>query len=282
MIPFTDTHCHLDFDRFDKDRAQVINRAWKAGLVFILNPGIDLETSQAAISLSEQYPGKIYAAVGVHPNYGMSWTTDIIDKLHDLTELTEVIAIGEIGLDYYREHTPHKQQQQMLLDQLTLAEESGLPVVIHNRESTQDLLAILRSWQQGLVNSGNPLAENPGVLHSYSDDLESAEQAMEMNFYIGISGPVTFTNAPNRKAVTRALPLERILLETDAPFLAPHPHRGKRNEPAYIPLIAEEIARLHNTSPKAVAETTYANAMRLFKPGSRKKDKRNDSHNQTT
>jgi TatD DNase family protein len=269
MIPFTDTHCHLDFERFDKDRAQVINRAWKAGLVFILNPGIDLETSQAAISLSEQYPGKIYAAVGVHPNYGMSWTTDIIDKLHDLTELTEVIAIGEIGLDYYREHTPHKQQQQMLLDQLTLAEESGLPVVIHNRESTQDLLAILRSWQQGLVNSGNSLAENPGVLHSYSDDLESAEQAIEMNFYIGISGPVTFTNAPNRKAVTRALPLERILLETDAPFLAPHPHRGKRNEPAYIPLIAEEIARLHNTSPKAVAETTYANAMRLFKPGLR-------------
>jgi TatD DNase family protein len=120
-----------------------------------------------------------------------------------------------------------------------------------------------------LVNSGNPLAENPGVLHSYSDDLESAEQAIEMNFYIGISGPVTFTNAPNRKAVTRALPLERILLETDAPFLAPHPHRGKRNEPAYIPLIAEEIARLHNTSPKAVAETTYANAMRLFKPGLR-------------
>jgi len=269
MIPFTDTHCHLDFDRFDKDRAQVINRAWKAGLVFILNPGIDLETSQAAISLSEQYPGKIYAAVGVHPNYGMAWTKDIIDKLHELTESTEVIAIGEIGLDYYREHTPHKQQQQMLLDQLTLAEESGLPVVIHNRESTQDLLAILRSWQQGLVNSGNPLAENPGVLHSYSDDIESAEQAIEINFYIGISGPVTFTNAPNRKAATRALPLERILLETDAPFLAPHPHRGKRNEPAYIPLIAEEIARLHNTSPKAVAETTYANAMRLFKPGLR-------------
>ena len=266
MIPFTDTHCHLDFDRFDKDRVQVINRAWKAGLVFILNPGIDLETSQTAIDISKQYSGKIFAAVGVHPNYGKVWTEEIVEKLHELTESPEVVAIGEIGLDYYREHTPHKQQRQMLQEQLTLAEESGLPVVLHSRESTRDLLAMLRSWQQGLVDSGNPLAENPGVLHSYSDDLKSAEDAIDMNFFIGISGPVTFTNAPDRKAVTRALPLERILLETDAPFLAPQRHRGKRNEPAYIPLIAEEIAILHNTSPKVVAEMTYANAMRLFKP----------------
>ena len=267
MIPFTDTHCHLDFERFDEDRSQVIKRAWKAGLVFILNPGIDLETSQAAIDLSKQYPGKIFAAVGVHPNYGKAWTGEIVNKLHELTGSPEVVAIGEIGLDYYREHTPHKQQRQMLQEQLTLAGESGLPVVIHNRESTNDLLDILKSWQQGLVNSGNPLAENPGVLHSYSDNLESAENAIDMNFYIGISGPVTFNNAPDRKAVTRALPLDHILLETDAPFLSPHPHRGKRNEPAYIPLIAEEVARLHNLSPKSVAETTYANALKLFKPG---------------
>lgn len=266
MIPFTDTHCHLDFDRFDKDRAQVIHRAWNAGLVFILNPGIDVETSQAAINLSRQHPGKIFAAVGVHPNHGIAWTKEIGEKLRELTESPQVVAIGEIGLDYYREHTPHMQQRQMLQDQLTLAEECGLPVVIHNRESTGDLLAMLRSWQQGLLNSGNPLAENPGVLHSYSDDLESAEDAIDMNFYIGISGPVTFTNAPDRKAVTRALPLERILLETDAPFLAPQRYRGKRNEPAYIPLIAEEIAMLHNTNPKVVAEKTFANAMRLFKP----------------
>ncbi len=266
MLPFTDTHCHLDFERYDEDRSQVIQRAWKAGLVFMLNPGIDLRTSQKAINLSQKYPGKIFAAVGIHPNYGRAWTGDLVDGLRETARKTNVLAIGEIGLDYYREHTPHHQQRKMFQEQLALAEEIGLPVIIHNRQSTQDLLAILDSWQQGLLNSNNPLAENPGVLHSYSDDIESAERAMEMNFYIGISGPVTFTNAPDRKAVTRALPLERILLETDAPFLAPHPHRGKRNEPAYIPLIAEEIAKLHNTSAKTVAETTHANAIRLFKP----------------
>jgi TatD DNase family protein len=277
MFRFTDTHCHLDFDRFDKDQTQVIERAWNAGLVFILNPGIDLETSQAAIKLSKQYPRKIFAAVGFHPNYGKAWTMDLLDKLHELTAPPEVVAIGEIGLDYYRDHTPHQQQRKMLQEQLSLAEKRGLPVIIHNRQSTEDLLSILKSWLQGLKNSNNPLAENPGVLHSYSDDLESAEQAIGMNFYIGISGPVTFTNAPDRKAITWALPLDHILLETDAPFLAPHPHRGKRNEPAYIPLIAEEIAKLQNTSPKTVAETTYANAMRLFKPDLQKRENQYDS-----
>jgi len=266
MIPFTDTHCHLDFDRFDNDRAQIIKRAWNAGLVFILNPGIDLETSQAAISISRQYPGKIFAAVGIHPNYGKAWTEELKNNLYEIAGNPEVIAVGEIGLDYYRQHTPPKQQREMFQEQLSLAEEMQLPVVIHNRQSTQDLLAILESWQQGLEQSGNPLATHPGVLHSYSDDLESAERAIDMNFYIGVSGPVTFTNAPDRKAVTRALPLDHLLLETDAPFLAPHPHRGKRNEPAFIPLIAEEIAKLHNISPKTVAESTYANAIKLFKP----------------
>jgi len=268
MIPFTDTHCHLDFDQFDEDRMKVINRAWKAGLVFILNPGIDLETSRAAVNLSRQYPGKIFASVGFHPNHGKSWKKAMVDNLYELASSPGVLAIGEIGLDYYREHTPHQQQRKMLQDQLTLAEEMNLPVILHNRQSTVDLLEILGSWQCGLAATDHPLAENPGVLHSYSDDLESAQRAIELNFYIGISGPVTFTNAPERKAVTRALPLDHILLETDAPFLAPHPHRGKRNEPAYIPLIAEEIAKLHDVNPEIVAETTYANALKLFKPKS--------------
>ncbi|MDY6874269.1 MAG: TatD family hydrolase, partial [Chloroflexota bacterium] len=127
-----------------------------------------------------------------------------------------------------------------------------------------DLLAILRDWHAGLVREGRSLAERPGVLHSYSADLEAAQEALSMNFYLGITGPVTFTNAPDRKAVVRNLPLDHLLLETDAPFLTPHPNRGKRNEPAFIPLIAEEIARLHNTSPKAVAEITTANAQVLF------------------
>lgn len=264
MIPYTDTHCHLDFERFQKDREQVIKRAQKAGLVWILNPGIDLDTNHAAIELSSKYPGLISAAVGIHPNYGKPWSRELLANLKEQAQSKGVVAIGEIGLDYYRKHTPVSQQQRMLKAQLALASELSLPVIIHNRDSTRDLMSILSAWHAELQRSNQPLAKRPGVLHSYSADHDTAQAAMEMNFYFGISGPVTFNNAPIRKSVTRSIPLERLLLETDAPFLTPHPHRGKRNEPAYIPLIAEEIARLHNTSPKQVAEITHANAQTLF------------------
>lgn len=265
MIPYTDTHCHLYFDLFDEDRQQVIRRAWKAGLVWILNPGIDLPTNQASIDLAKAYPGRISAAVGVHPNFGEPWTDEIMDGLREQVVQLGVVAVGEIGLDYYRQHTPHDQQRIMLEAQLELAAEFSLPVVIHNRDATDDLMQILSDWHRGLVQVGNPLADGPGVLHGFSADLEIAQRALEMGFYLGIGGPVTFKNAPDRKAVTSNLPLDRILLETDAPFLAPHPHRGQRNEPAYIPLIAEEIARLHNITPKEVTEATFTNAKRLFK-----------------
>lgn len=264
MVPYTDTHCHLDFDRFEKDRDEVVKRAWNADLVWILNPGIDLHTNQSAIELAKAYPNKISAAVGIHPNFGQPWTADILPALRDQAHQPGVVAIGEIGLDYYRQYTPFDQQRVMFTTQLALAQELVLPVILHNRDATQDLLQILKDWQQGLLATDHPLARRPGVLHSFSADHDSALAALEMNFYIGISGPVTFTNASERKAIVRQLPLERLLLETDAPFLAPHPHRGQRNEPSFIPLIAEEIARLHGTSPKQVAEVTYANACRLF------------------
>ncbi len=264
MIAYTDTHCHLDFERFDVDRERVLKRAWEAGLTWILNPAIDLETGQAAIELARAHPGRISASVGVHPNFGKPWTAEILPALRGQAANPGVAAIGEIGLDYYRQHTPHDQQKMMFRAQLELAAALNLPVIIHNRESTEDLLAILSEWHAGLVRDQHPLAERPGVLHSYSADLEAAQAAIAMGFYLGITGPVTFTNAPGRKAVVRNLPLDHLLLETDAPFLTPHPHRGQRNEPAYIPLIAEEIARLHNTSPKEVAEITTANALALF------------------
>jgi len=264
MIPYTDTHCHLDFDRFEKDRPQVLKRAWNAGLVWILNPGIDLPTSQAAIDLAQKHPDRISAAVGIHPNYGQPWTEQILTAVRTLAGHKGVVAIGEIGLDYYRQYTPFAQQRRMLEAQLNLAQELTLPVILHNRDASKDLLQMLKDWHQGLVQSNHPLAERPGVLHSFSAGHETAAAAIEMGFYIGISGPVTFNNAGERKTITRNLPIERLLLETDAPFLTPHPHRGKRNEPAFIPLIAEEIARLHNTSPKEIAEITCLNAQRLF------------------
>lgn len=264
MIAFTDTHCHLDFDRFDNDRAKALNRAWDAGLVWILNPGIDLFTSQAAINLAKAHPQKISAAVGIHPNYGLPWTADILPALRGQAQQSGVVAIGEIGLDYYRQHTPISQQRIMLEDQLTLAEEFCLPVLLHNRDSTADLLKILKTWHKGLVKNNHRLSTHPGVLHSFSADYDTALAVIEMNFLIGVSGPVTFKNTHELKTIIRNLPLSSLLLETDAPYLAPHPHRGKRNEPSYIPLIAEEIARLHNTSPKEIADITYANACALF------------------
>jgi len=264
MVPFTDTHCHLDLNQFDHDRELILKRAWKAGIAWILNPGIDLETSQEAITLSKAHPGRINAAVGIHPNFGQPWNSNILGNIRTLAQESEVVAIGEIGLDYYRQHTPIDQQRIMFQAQLNLAAELGLPVVIHNREAIEDLMTILSKWHQDLIQSNNPLTERPGVLHSYSADLDSAQAAIEMNFYLGIGGPVTFTNAPERKSVTKHLPLDHLLLETDAPYLAPHPHRGKRNEPAYIPLIAEEIAELHQISLREVAQVTFANARHLF------------------
>ncbi len=264
MLPYTDSHCHLDFDRFDKDRAQVLARAWQAGLVWILNPGIDLHTNKAAIDLAHAHPGRISAAVGIHPNYGRPWNAELLQALRDQAAQPGVVAIGEIGLDYYRLHTPFDQQREMFTAQLSLARDLSLPVILHNRDAARDMLKIITAWHKDLVQSDHPLADRPGVFHSFSADTKTASAALEMNFYIGISGPVTFTNAADRKAITSGLPLDRLLLETDAPFLTPHPHRGKRNEPSYIPLIAQEIARLHNTTPEAVADITYANVCRLF------------------
>ena len=264
MTAFTDTHCHLDFERFDEDRDEVIARAWEAGLVKILNPGIDLETGLEAIRLSEAYPDRIYAAVGVHPNYGQDWTDETLPALREQTRNTSVVAIGEIGLDYYREYTPHAVQREIFRQQLNLAAEVDLPVIIHNRDSSEDLMQILEDWVKALQSDGHPLAKRPGVLHSYSDDLETASRGIALGFYLGIGGPVTFKNAHDRKEVVREIPLDRILLETDAPYLTPHPHRGRRNEPAYIPLIAAEIARLKEISPEEVAAITTANANNLF------------------
>jgi TatD DNase family protein len=264
MIRYTDTHCHLDFDRFDEDRSQVIERAIKNGLVWILNPGIDIPTNQAAIELAQAHPQIINAAVGVHPNYGKPWTKNIYETLEMQAQNKHVVAIGEIGLDYYRDHTPQPQQKRMLIDQLNLAEKYQLPVIIHNRDATHDLIPILEDWHNQLKISGNPIAEHPGVLHSFDADFTTAQKVVEMGFFIGISGPITYKNGLELRSIVKNMEISCLLTETDAPFLTPHPHRGKRNEPSHIPLIVEEIAKLHNRSPKEIAEICYTNAKKLF------------------
>ncbi len=263
MILLTDTHCHLDFDWFDADREAVIARAWEAGLDFILNPGIDLESSRAAVSLANSY-AKIFAACGIHPNDSQGWDDKARNELRDLASQPKVVAIGEIGLDYYRDRAPREQQRQVFIEQLSLASELGLPVVIHNRMATEDILAILSDWCSELKSIESPLRERPGVLHAFSESLETAQRALALNFYLGIGGPITFENANTLRETISALPLERILIETDAPFLTPQPLRGQRNEPANVRLVAQKIAEIHNLPLESIAQQSLINSKRLF------------------
>jgi TatD DNase family protein len=259
---FVDTHCHLNFNSFEADLGQVLERAWKAGIERILMPGVDVETSRQVIKLSERDP-RLFAAVGVHPNDALSWDESTREELCRMAKHPRVLAIGEIGLDYYRDRAPHELQKEILGEQLGLAAETGKPVLIHSRQSLPELWPILANWQTQL-DGQHPLAKQCGVLHSYEGDLATALAAVKQGFFIGIGGPVTFRNAPERQILVASLPLEAMLLETDAPFLAPHPYRGRRNEPAYIPVIAEKIAGLHSQPLEVIAEVTFTNADRLL------------------
>ena len=270
----TDTHCHLDFNKFDEDREAVIQRAIEAGVERILVPSLELESCKAAIQLANSHQN-IFAAIGFHPTDLDNWNDESIENLRNLARSADkVIAIGEIGLDYYWVKEPEKQarQRQVLKEQLRLAREAGLPVVIHMREADDawfgpasvDLLEILTEWQGGLAAENHPLAKKPGVLHSFNGNLETAQKAIQHHFYIGVTGPVTYKNAEEKRQIIRQLPLERLLIETDAPFLTPVPHRGKRNEPAFVAHIADKIAEIHMTTREQVAEITSANANHLF------------------
>ena len=270
----TDTHCHLDFHKFDEDRAAVIERAEKAGLVRILIPGLSVTSSLSAIKLAESNP-MLFAAIGVHPSEILDFKHEMLDELKQLSKNSKVVAIGEIGLDYYWDSAPHDHQQRVFREQLDLAAELELPVVIHLREKgdaaggpcAEDAMSILEDWVAGLGTDKEALKQNPGVLHSFSGSLETAQRAIGLNFCIGITGPVTFKNAKYKQEMVSQLPLENLLIETDAPYLAPHPYRGKRNEPAFVYEIADKIAGLQSRNLEEVAAITTSNAARLFSWG---------------
>lgn len=266
MLPFVDTHCHLDFRVFDEDRPAVLDRARQAGLRRLVIPGIDQETSQAAIRLAGQHLD-VRAAVGVHPNDAFLWKEGTQEQFADLARRPGVVAIGEIGLDYYRDRVTPTVQRHVLEEQLGLAANLSLPVILHNRQASEDLLAIITNWSGGLAQSGSRLADHPGVLHAFEGDLDLAWKIIGLGFKIGIGGPLTFKNARQRQEVAAKLPLSSLVLETDAPFLAPHPHRGQRNEPAWIPLIAEKIAALHGLPVDVIMKETTRNAFQLFALG---------------
>jgi TatD DNase family protein len=263
VVELVDTHCHLDFNLFDKDREAVISRARDAGVVRILNPGVDLETSGRAVELAQDST-EVFAAIGVHPNDALSWNDGSRDALRALVRQPKVVAIGEIGLDYYHDDAPHDLQWRIFQEQLSLAKELGLPVIIHNRQATEDMLDILKSWCSDLLTCGSKLVSRPGVLHSFSADVRAAEKALELNFSLGITGPVTFKKAQILHQVVEFAPLASLLIETDAPFLTPHPHRGQRNEPAYVRLVAEKITEIRNLTLEKITKQLMINSEKLF------------------
>jgi TatD DNase family protein len=256
MPPLADTHCHLCLDDFAPDLAQVLLRAREAGVERILVPGVDLETSERAVELAEAHDG-IFAAVGIHPHYASSYHPEARARLRRLAESPKVVAIGEIGLDYFRDRSPRDVQRRAFAEQLELASELGLPAVIHNREATDDLLEQALPWAAA--------RDNPGVLHAFSSDEATATTATQAGFYLGVAGPITFPNAGGRRIITGGLPRDRVVLETDAPHLSPHPRRGERNEPARVALIAEALAEIWQRRPSDTRRTTWDNAAALFR-----------------
>jgi len=252
-VILVDTHAHLDDRKFDDDREAVIQRALAADVHNIITVGTALESCGAAIAIAQRHAA-VYAAVGVHPHDAAKVGPDTLERLLHYASNDRVVAIGETGLDFYRNLSPHDCQKEVFIAHLELARRVKKPVIIHDREAHAETMAILskhgQSWQ--------------GVLHCFSGDRAMALQAIEMGLYISFAGPVTFQNAHRLQELASELPLERILIETDCPYLAPHPHRGQRNEPAHVRWVAARIAALRKLSIEQVAEATTENARRLF------------------
>lgn len=249
-----DTHCHLDFGAFDADRKQVIERAGTAGVGRLLNPGTSLESSQSAVQLAGQHAA-VYAAVGIHPNEQVKYLGEILHELDLLAGHPRVVAIGEIGLDYYRDAVDRAAQREKFEAQLGLAAARCLPVIIHCREAFADARAIVAAW---------PAAHRAGVFHSFSGSQQDLDALLELGFSIGVTAPVTYPKAHALRQLVGAAPLDRLLLETDAPFLAPQSRRGQRNEPALVAEVAAAIAAERKMEIAQVAAATSANAAAMF------------------
>ena len=251
---YIDTHVHLNADQYDEDLQQVIDRALEAKVNYMVVIGFDRKTIERAITLAEQYDF-IYAVVGWHPVDAIDCTEEDLLWIEELAAHPKVVAIGETGLDYHWDKSPHDIQQEVFRKQIRLAQKVNLPIVIHNRDATEDVIRILKEEQAELTG---------GVMHCFGGSVETARICINMNFMISLGGPVTFKNAKTPKEVATEIPLDYLMIETDAPYLAPHPHRGKRNEPALVTLVAEEIARLKNISIEEVANATTINAIKFY------------------
>ena len=250
-----DTHAHLQDRVFAPDQDEVIARAVGAGIGRIVNVGYDRSSSEQAVLLARGHK-EIFAAVGTHPHDAVSWEADSVGHLRVLAREKKVVGIGEIGLDYHRNLSPKSAQRQAFIAQIELAKELSLPIIVHSREATEDILAVLENYQ-GLR----------GVIHCYSGTRAQAEKFLDLGYYLGITGIVTFPQAGELQAVVTTVPLTKLLVETDAPYLAPQSSRGRRNEPGYVVEIAAKIADLKKADPADVAKQTTLNAEELFRFG---------------
>nr|WP_263323951.1 TatD family hydrolase [Neobacillus sp. Marseille-Q6967] len=249
-----DTHVHLNADQFAEDLEEVISRAQHEGVSNMVCVGFDRPTIEKAMELAERYDF-IYACVGWHPVDAIDMTEEDLIWIEELASHPKVVAIGEMGLDYHWDKSPKEIQKEVFRKQIRLAKKVKLPIVIHNREATADIIEILKEEDAGEVG---------GIMHCFSGSAEVAKECLKMNFYISLGGPVTFKNAKKPKEVAEAIPIEKLLIETDCPYLSPHPYRGKRNEPGYVKLVAEQIAAIKGLSYEEVATITTQNAKKIF------------------
>ncbi|WP_338450456.1 TatD family hydrolase [Niallia oryzisoli] len=249
-----DTHVHLNAEQFEEDLTEVIERARQAGVERMLVVGFDRPTIQKAMELIEAYDF-LYASVGWHPVDAIDMTDEDLLWIEELSAHPKVVALGEMGLDYHWDKSPKDVQQEVFRRQIRLAKKVKLPIVIHNREATADIMTILK--EEGAEEVG-------GIMHCFSGSAETAMECIKLNFLISLGGPVTFKNAKKPKEVAKEVPLDKLLIETDCPYLAPHPYRGKRNEPAYVRLVAEQIAELKEIPVDEVERITTENAKKIF------------------
>ena len=252
-----DSHAHLNDPAFRGDLAEVLARASDSGVQAMINVGYDLESSRHAVELADQY-SHLWAVVGLHPHDAKLWTEELGDALQELVKHPKVLALGEVGLDYHYDNSPRDKQRSAFRAQLNLARQLNLPAVIHSREATRDTLEIVGEYP-----------EVSCLLHCYSGSLETATIYEEMGHFFSFGVPITFQNAHKLRDVVIGIPLERILLETDCPYLTPHPHRGKRNEPAYLSLIAKKLAEIHGCTLEDVIMQTVANTRQFFRLGNK-------------
>jgi len=254
--PLVDTHCHLDMDAYKADLDHILQNAYQHNIRAIVSVGIDLASSIAAVDLSRKHE-MVFATIGIHPHDVDNIINTTLSMVADLAEKNKnhIVGYGEIGLDYVKNYSSPENQRKQFRNQLSLAEDLQLPVIIHDREAHEDTLTILK--ERGPLKYG-------GIMHCFSGDIDFAQEVLDLGLYISIPGTVTFKNAQSLKEVVKCLPLDSLLLETDGPFLAPQPFRGKRNEPLYILYTAQEVAALRDISLDELAKHTSRNAKTLF------------------